>query len=88
MNLRERLEADLKLAMKSGDAIRREAIRGVRGAIRNREIEAGALLDDAGIVAVVRRLVKQRADSIEQYSAAGRTDLAEKEAAGGCPNHR
>jgi len=65
--------------MKSADAVRRETIRGVRGAIRNREIETGGPLDDDGIVAVIRRLVKQRADSIEQYTAAGRTDLAEKE---------
>lgn len=81
MNLRERLDADLKSAMKSGDALRREVIRGVRGSIRNREIEAGDPLDDDGIARVIRSLVKQRADSIEQYTAAGRSDLAGKESA-------
>jgi len=81
MNLRDRLDADLKAAMKSGDALRREVIRGVRGSIRNREIESGEELGDEAITRVIRSLVKQRADSIEQYTAAGRTDLADKETA-------
>lgn len=81
MNFRNRLDADLKAAMKSGDALRREVIRGVRGVVRNREIEIGAELDDEGITRVIRSLVKQRADSIEQYTAAGRMDLADKETA-------
>src|SRR5262250_133425 len=75
MALRERLEADLKQAMKGGDAIRRETIRGVRGAVRNREIELGGTLDDEGILRVIRALVKQRAEAIEQYRAGGREDL-------------
>lgn len=79
MALRERLEADLKQAMKGGDAIRRETIRGVRGAIRNREIEVGGTLDDDGILRVIRALVKQRAEAIEQYRAGGRDDLVRKE---------
>jgi len=79
MNLRQRLEADLKNAMKSGDALRREVIRGVRGAIRNREIELGTSLDDEGIARVIRSAMKQRADSIEQFTNAGRTELAAKE---------
>jgi len=81
MALRERLEADLKQAMKGGDALRRETIRGVRGAIRNREIEVGGTLDDDGILRVIRALVKQRAESIEQYRAGGRDDLVRKETA-------
>jgi len=81
MALRERLEADLKQAMKGGDALRRETIRGVRGAIRNREIEVGGMLDDDGILRVIRALVKQRAESIEQYRAGGRDDLVRKETA-------
>jgi uncharacterized protein len=79
MALRERLEADLKQAMKGGDALRRETIRGVRGAIRNREIEVGATLDDDGILRVIRALVKQRVEAIEQYRAGGRDDLVRKE---------
>jgi uncharacterized protein len=81
MALRERLEADLKQAMKAGDAIRRETIRGVRGAMRNREIELGATLDDDGILRVIRALVKQRVEAIEQYRAGGRDDLVRKETA-------
>jgi uncharacterized protein YqeY len=79
MALRERLEADLKQAMKGGDALRRETIRGVRGAIRNREIEVGATLDDDGILRVIRALVKQRVEAIEQYRVGGRDDLVRKE---------
>ena len=81
MNLRERLESDMKEALRSRESVRLETIRGVRGAIRNREIEEGGELDEAGILRVVRGLVKQRADSIEQYQAAGRADLADKERA-------
>ncbi len=79
MALRERLEADMKDALRSRDGLRLETIRGVRGAIRNREIEVGEELDDAGILRVIRGLVKQRADAIEQYRQAGRDELVEKE---------
>jgi uncharacterized protein YqeY len=81
MGLRERLEADMKAAMKSRDMLRVETIRGVRGAMRNKEIELGAALDEDGILRVIRTLVKQRTDSIEQFQAAGRSDLVEKETA-------
>ena len=81
MSLQDRLESDLKEAMKARDSVRRETIRGARGAIKNKEIELGESLDDDGIVRVLRALVKQRADSIEQYQAAGRAELADKETA-------
>ena len=81
MSLREQLEADMKAAMKSRDTLRLETIRGVRGAMRNKEIELGESLDDEGILRVIRTLVKQRIDSIEQFQAAGRADLVEKETA-------
>jgi uncharacterized protein YqeY len=81
MSLRERLEADMKAALKSRDTLRLETIRGVRGAMRNKEIELGESLTDEAILRVIRTLVKQRVDSIEQYRAAGRADLAEKESA-------
>ena len=61
------------------DALRLETIRSVRGAVRNREIEDGSELDDGGIERVIRSLVKQRTDAIEQYGAAGRSDLVDKE---------
>jgi uncharacterized protein YqeY len=62
MNLRQQLEADMKSAMKARDSLRLETIRGVRGAIRNKEIDAGAELDDEAILRVIRTLVKQRSD--------------------------
>jgi uncharacterized protein YqeY len=81
MGLRERLEADMKAAMKAHETLRLETIRGIRGAMRNKEIELGESLDDDGILRVIRTLVKQRTDSIEQYQAAGRQDLVQKESA-------
>jgi uncharacterized protein YqeY len=81
MSLRERLDADMKQALKGREALRLETIRGVRGAIRNREIEIGGTLDDEGILRVIRGLVKQRAEAIELYRAGRREDLAGKEEA-------
>jgi uncharacterized protein YqeY len=81
VNLRDQLDADLKAAMKSGDSLRRETIRGIRGAVHNKEIETGEAPNDEGILRVIRSLVKQRADAIEQYREAGRGELADKEAA-------
>ena len=71
----------MKEALRSRDSLRLETIRGVRGAIRNKEIEVGESLGVDGILRVIRGLVKQRADSIEQFRAAGRDDLVEKESA-------
>ena len=81
MGLREQLDSDMKAALKSRESIRLETIRGARGAIRNKEIEVGDALDDDGIMRVLRTLVKQRMDSVEQFRAAGRDDLADKELA-------
>lgn len=81
MGLRSRLEEDMKAALKARDRVRLEAIRGVRGAIRNREIELGEALDDAGILRVIRSLLKQREEAIEAYRAGGRADLVAKEEA-------
>ena len=81
MGLRERLEADMKDALRSRDTLRLETIRGVRGGVRNREIELGETLDDEGILRVIRGFVKQRAEALEQFRAAGREDLARKEEA-------
>ena len=79
MSVRERLETDMKDAMRTRDALRLETIRGARGAIRNKEIEVGSELDEEATLRVIRTLVKQRDDSIEQYRNAGREDLAAKE---------
>ena len=71
----------MKEALPSRDTLRLETIRGVRGAIRNKEIEIGESLGEDGILRVIRALVKQRSDSIEQFRAAERDDLVEKESA-------
>ena len=80
MSLRDRLDTDMKDAMRSRESLRLETIRGVRGAVRNKEIEIGETLDDAAVQRVIRTLMKQRVDAIEQYRSAGRNDLADKEA--------
>ena len=81
MSLRAQLDADLKEAMKARDQVRVDTIRGVKSAVKYKEVEGGEAksLDDAAIVKVVAGLVKQRRDSIEQFRAAGRTELADKE---------
>lgn len=79
MSLREQLEADMKTALRGKDALRLATIRSVRGAVKNREIEIGESLDDEGIQRVIRRLAKQRSESISQYRQAGRQDLADQE---------
>lgn len=71
----------MKEAMRARDSMRLETVRGIRGAVRNKEIEVGGLLDDDGILRVVRTLAKQRADSIEPFRKGGREDLAAKEGA-------
>lgn len=84
MRLYETLESHLKGAMKSGDILKRDTLRLLQSAIKNMAIEkrkSSAECSDAEVEEVVRRLVKQRKDSIEQYRAGGRMDLADKEEA-------
>jgi uncharacterized protein len=81
MALKERLEADLKDAMKGRDALRTSTVRMLKSAIKYREIELMKPLDDAGIQAVVGSEIKRRKDSVEQYRNGGREDLASKEEA-------
>jgi len=69
----------MKQAMKAKDKLKLDAIRMVRGAIRNREIETQDELDDSGVLQVLANQIKRRKDSIEQFSDAGRTDLVERE---------
>ena len=77
--LAERLDSDLKDAMRAGDKLRLGTIRRARAALKNAEIEArGALSDDAA-VQVLRGLVKQHRESIEQFRAGGRDDLVARE---------
>ncbi len=79
--VRQRLEEDLKSAMRAGDAVSRDAIRYILAAIKNAEIDARGSAEPADPVATLRRLGKQLNDSIEQYEAAGRQDLADHERA-------
>src|SRR5215510_15793419 len=77
--LNEQIGADLTAAMKAKDAARLSALRMLKAAIMNKGVEKGRDLEDAEVLQVVSSLVKQRRDSIEQFSKAGRTDLVEKE---------
>lgn len=79
MSMSERLVDDLKRAMKEGDTARRDVIRLLRSAVKNQEIEVGHQLDDDEAVDVVQAQIKQRRDSIDAFSSAGRTDLSDKE---------
>jgi uncharacterized protein YqeY len=81
--LRQRLTDDMKAALRAGEKERLGVIRLMVAAMKQADIEPGAKgeIDDAGIIAVLTRMVKQRRDSIEQYNSGGRPDLAAKEAA-------
>ena len=79
MPLSEQINADLTAAMKAREAGRLSALRMLKAALMNKGVEKGRDLEDAEVLQVVAALVKQRRDSIEQFAAAGRTDLVEKE---------
>jgi uncharacterized protein YqeY len=80
-SLKERLQADMKTAMKAGDKDRLGVVRLVLAAIKQREVDERVQLDDDQIVAVLDKMVKQRRESIAQYRAGGRDDLADVESA-------
>lgn len=77
--LKQKITEDMKAAMRSGDIKRRDTIRLLQAAIKQREVDERIVLDDAAIVAVIEKMLKQRKDSIAQYEAAQRIDLADKE---------
>jgi uncharacterized protein YqeY len=79
MALREKLDEDLKSAMRAKDSLRMNTVRGLKSAIKYREIELMKPLDDAGILGVIATEIKRRRDSVEQYRAGNRPDLADKE---------
>jgi len=82
--LRQRLTDDMKAALRAGEKERLGVIRLMIAAMKSADMEPGvkgAEIDEAGIITVLTRMVKQRRDSIEQYTAGGRQDLADKEAA-------
>jgi uncharacterized protein YqeY len=81
MSLKQKIVADLTAAMKAQDAARLSTLRMVKAGMMNREIEKGGELDDEEMAKLLRSMVKQRRDSVEQYEKGDRHDLAEKEKA-------
>jgi len=81
MSLKDQITEDMKTAMRAKDAPRLLTIRGLLAAMKQREVDERITLDDAAVVAIVDKLIKQRKDSIAQFTTAGRTDLVEKETA-------
>jgi uncharacterized protein len=79
MSLKQQIISDLTASMKAQDAPRTSTLRMVKAAVMNREIEKGGELDDDEMMKLLRSLVKQRHDSIEQYEKGGRQELADKE---------
>ena len=81
MSLKQKLMSDLTASMKAQEALRTSTLRMVKAALQNREIEKGGELDDDEMNKLLRSLVKQRRDSVEQYEKGGRQELADKEKA-------
>jgi len=81
MSLKDQITEDMKVAMRAKDAPRLLTIRGLLAACKQREVDERIVLDDAAVIAIVDKLVKQRKDSITQFTAGNRPDLVEKEAA-------
>ena len=79
MTLKEQITEDMKSAMRAKEAERLGAIRLLLAAIKQREVDERITVDDAGIIAIIEKLIKQRKDSIEQFQKAGRTDLVDQE---------
>ena len=81
MPLSDTINSDITAAMKAKDAARLSALRMLKAAVMNKGVEKSRDLDDAEVLQVVSSLVKQRRDSVDQFSKAGRTDLVDKETA-------
>ena len=79
MMLREQITEDMKTAMKARETERLAAIRLLLAAIKQKEVDERIVLSDVNVVAVIEKMLKQRRDSISQFEAAGRVDLADKE---------
>jgi hypothetical protein len=81
MSLKDQITEDMKSAMRAKDAARLSTIRLLLAAIKQREVDERIVLDDAAVVAIVDKTIKQRRDSIAAFQGAGRTDLVDKETA-------
>jgi len=81
MALKERIQEDMKSAMRSGEKERLATIRLILSAIKQREVDERIVLDDSQVLSAIEKMVKQRKESIVQFEAGGRADLVAKEAA-------
>jgi uncharacterized protein YqeY len=81
MSLKERITEDMKAAMRARETQRLGAIRLLTAAIKQKEVDERIELDDAAVIAIVDKLIKQRKDSVDAFTKAGRQDLADSEAA-------
>ncbi|MBV6418063.1 MAG: putative protein YqeY [Steroidobacteraceae bacterium] len=81
MTLKERITEDMKAAMRAGEKERLGLIRMLQAGIKQREVDERITLDDAQVIAVLEKMVKQRKESIVQFEAGGRADLVAKETA-------
>ncbi|MBL8482220.1 MAG: GatB/YqeY domain-containing protein [Rhodocyclaceae bacterium] len=79
MSLKQRIQDDMKAALKARDSARLGAIRLLLAAMKQREVDERIELDDAAVLSILDKMLKQRRDSIAQYDAAGRKDLADAE---------
>jgi uncharacterized protein YqeY len=81
MSLKDRINDDMKAAMRARETGRLATIRLLLAAVKQREVDERVTLDDAAVTAVIDKMIKQRKDSISQFEAAGRSDLVEQESA-------
>jgi len=81
MSLKDQITEDMKTAMRAKEVTRLGTIRLLLAAIKQREVDERVMVDDAGVLAIVEKLIKQRKDSIEQFAKAGRDDLVAVEQA-------
>ena len=81
MSLKDQITEDMKTAMRAKDSARLLTIRGLLAALKQKEVDERVVLTDADVIAIVDKLVKQRKDSITQFTAGGRADLVDKETA-------
>jgi len=81
MSLKERITEDMKAAMRARETQRLGAVRLLLAAMKQKEVDERVELDDAAVIAIVDKLIKQRKDSVEAFQKAGRQDLADSEAA-------
>ena len=79
MSLKEKINEDMKSAMRSKDVALLGTIRLIQAAIKQKEVDERILVDDSSVISIIEKMLKQRNDSIEAFKKANRTDLVEKE---------